>query len=105
MELVHGHGGGTALEIVFWTINGINAKIEAWGSFTGSPGTSYTIEFRSNEGREAGRSPIPSRGGDLIPDEIFLIFGEQYACPTDFKRRFLQISCDYIQTSLHQSRT
>jgi hypothetical protein len=49
------HGGGTALEIVFCTINGINAKIDAWGSFTGSLGTRYTIEFRPNEGREAGR--------------------------------------------------
>jgi hypothetical protein len=44
-----------ALEIAFWTTNGIDAKIEAWGSFTGSPGTRHTIEFRLNEGREAGR--------------------------------------------------
>jgi hypothetical protein len=29
MELVHGHGGGTALEIAFWPTNGIDAKIEA----------------------------------------------------------------------------
>jgi hypothetical protein len=55
MELVHGHDGGMALEIVFWTINRIDAKIEAWGSFTGSPGTRHTIKFRPNEGREAGR--------------------------------------------------
>jgi hypothetical protein len=44
-----------ALEIAFWTTNGIDAKIEAWGSFTGSLGTRHTIEFRPNEGREAGR--------------------------------------------------
>jgi hypothetical protein len=55
MELVHGHGDGMALEIVFWTINGIDAKIEAWGSFMGSPGTRHTIKFRANEGREMGR--------------------------------------------------
>jgi hypothetical protein len=29
MKLVHGHGGGMALKIAFWTINGIDAKIEA----------------------------------------------------------------------------
>jgi hypothetical protein len=29
MELVHGHDGGMALEIAFWTTNGIDAKIEA----------------------------------------------------------------------------
>jgi hypothetical protein len=33
----------------------IDAKIEAWGSFMGSPGTRHMIEFRPNEGREAGR--------------------------------------------------
>jgi hypothetical protein len=36
-------------------INGIEAKIEAWEGFTGSPGTRYMIEFRSNEDREADR--------------------------------------------------
>jgi hypothetical protein len=55
VKLVHGHGGRTALEIVFQTINEIDAKIEAWGSFMGSPGTRYTIEFRPKEDREAGR--------------------------------------------------
>ena len=55
MKLVLGHGGGTTLEVVFQTINGIDAKIEAWGSFTGSSGTRYTIEFRPNEDREVGR--------------------------------------------------
>jgi hypothetical protein len=44
-----------ALEIAFWTTNVIDAKIEAWGSFMGSPGTRHMIEFRPNEGREAGR--------------------------------------------------
>jgi hypothetical protein len=28
MELVHGHGGGTALEIAFWPTNGIDAKMK-----------------------------------------------------------------------------
>jgi hypothetical protein len=55
VKLVHGYGDETVLEIVFWTINGIDAKIEAWGSFMGSPGTRYTIEFMPNEDREAGR--------------------------------------------------
>jgi hypothetical protein len=29
------------LVIAFWTINGMDAKIEAWGSFTGSPVTKW----------------------------------------------------------------
>ena len=36
-------------------INGIEAKIEAWEGFTGSPGTRYMIEFGPNEDREADR--------------------------------------------------
>jgi hypothetical protein len=52
-----------------------------------------------------GRSPIPSRGGNLIPDEIFLNSGEQYACQAEFNWLLLQIFCDYLQTSLHQSCT
>jgi hypothetical protein len=40
-----------------------------------------------------GHRPIPNRGGDLIPGEIFLISGEQYANPLDFKGLLLQISC------------
>jgi hypothetical protein len=36
-------------------INGIEAKIEAWEGFTGSPGTRYMIEFRPNGDREADR--------------------------------------------------
>jgi hypothetical protein len=55
MELVHGHSDGMTLEIAFWTTNDIDAKIEAWGSFTGSPETMHMIEFRPNEGRKVGR--------------------------------------------------
>jgi hypothetical protein len=36
-------------------INGIEAKIEAWEGFAGSPGTRYMIEFRPNEDREVDR--------------------------------------------------
>jgi hypothetical protein len=50
-----------ALEIVFRTINEIDAKIEAWESFTGSPGTRYMIEFRPNEDREAGQQKGSTR--------------------------------------------
>ena len=77
-------------------------------------GRSGTKLFSSVQGRfmrhvaedfYRGRSPILSRGGDLIPGEIFLNSGEQYACQAEFKRLLLQILCDYMQTSLHQSCT
>jgi hypothetical protein len=52
-----------------------------------------------------GRSVIPSRGGNLIPGEIFLNSGEQYDCQAEFNWLLLQILCDYLQMSLHQSCT
>jgi hypothetical protein len=53
-ELVHGHGGGMTLVIAFWTTNGMDAKIEARRSFTGSPEAMYTLEFGLNKNRRVG---------------------------------------------------
>jgi hypothetical protein len=55
LELVHGHGGETTLVIAFRTTNDMDAKIEARGSFTGSPEVMHTLEFGLSKNRRAGR--------------------------------------------------
>jgi hypothetical protein len=55
LELVHGRNGGMILVIAFWSTNGMDAKIEARGSFTGSPEVMYTLEFGLNNNRRVGQ--------------------------------------------------
>lgn len=55
MELVHGHSGRMTLVVAFRTTNDRDAKIEARGSFTGSPETKYMFEFGLNGDRKVGR--------------------------------------------------
>jgi hypothetical protein len=38
----------------FRTTDGMDDKIEAWGSFTGSPGVMYMLEFGLGKSRKAG---------------------------------------------------
>jgi hypothetical protein len=55
LKLVHGHGGETTLVIAFRTTNGMDAKIEARVSYTGSPEVMHTLEFGLSKNRRAGR--------------------------------------------------
>jgi hypothetical protein len=55
LELVHGHGGEITLVIAFRTTNGMDAKIDAWGSFTGSPEVMHTLEFGLSKNRRVGQ--------------------------------------------------
>jgi hypothetical protein len=55
LELVHNHGGEATLVITFRTTNDMHAKIEARGSFKGSPEVMHTLEFGLSKNRRAGR--------------------------------------------------
>jgi hypothetical protein len=60
------------LVIAFWTTNDSDAKIEAQGSFTGSPKTMYMVEFGLNGDRKVGRQrgcpPRRSTGRLGVPE-------------------------------------
>jgi hypothetical protein len=54
----------------FWTTDDMDDKIEAWGSFTGSPEVMYTLEFGLGKSRKAGRQR-ECRGGVLRSRGVF----------------------------------
>jgi hypothetical protein len=59
---------------VFRTTDDMDDKIEAWGSFTGSPEVMYTLEFGLGKSRKVGR-PRGRRGGVLRDDLVFRSVG------------------------------
>jgi hypothetical protein len=58
----------------FRTTEDMDDKIEAWGSFTGSPEVMYMLEFGLGKSRKVGRQR-GRRGGVLRDDLVFRSVG------------------------------